>query len=222
MRRIGRVLRDLAANRGLAGVSIAWLLYVIAEYAVWIAILVYAYTRGGATTVLVGINAAAIEIDDRGPEPGPVAAVLQGIAVLRRQSQARLLVGLLTGQYVVVGTAFVHGALFAIILLGAVGVGRSVLDVATRTLLQRTVPSSLLGRIFGVVEGLSVAGLAAGSLLVPLLTHLGGTRTAFIGTAAVIPLAKSRCCARSQGRRRSWPTARSCSTPWRGTCSAPS
>jgi hypothetical protein len=101
-------------------------------------------------------------------------------------------------------------------------VGRCVLDVATRTLLQRTVPSSLLGRIFGVVEGLSVAGLAAGSLLVPLLTHLGGTRTAFIGIAAVIPLAKSRCCARSQGRRRSWPTARSCSTPWRGTCSAPS
>jgi hypothetical protein len=67
MRRIGRVLRDLAANRGLARVSIAWLLYVIAEYAVWIAILVYAYTRGGATTVLVGINARRDR--DRRPRP---------------------------------------------------------------------------------------------------------------------------------------------------------
>ena len=206
-----------------------------------------------AAALLAGIKATPIAIDDRGPEPGPVAAVLQGIAVLRGQPQPRLLVGLMSGQYVVVGaldllfvvltvsvlhegpqwvgylntsygvggvaaaaltitllgrrlgtpivlaaaavcgalvaTAFVHSAVLAVILLGAVGVGRAVLDVATRTLLQRTVPSSVLGRIFGVVEGLSMAGLAAGSLLVPLLNHLGGTRTALIGTAAVIPLA---------------------------------
>ena len=49
MGRIARVLRALAANRSLARVSIAWLLFVVAEYAVWIGMLVYAYARGGAT-----------------------------------------------------------------------------------------------------------------------------------------------------------------------------
>ncbi|MEP7179778.1 MAG: cyclic nucleotide-binding domain-containing protein, partial [Pseudonocardiales bacterium] len=76
-----------------------------------------------------------------------------------------------------------------VVLLGAIGLGRAVLDMAAHTLLQRTAPADVLGRIFGVVEGLSMAGLAAGSMLVPLLIHLGGTGAALVGTAAILPLA---------------------------------
>ena len=89
----------------------------------------------------------------------------------------------------VVATAFIDSALVILLLLGAAGLGISVLSTVSQTLLQRTVPAHLIGRVFGVIEGLSGVGLAVGSLLVPLLIQLGGARAALICTAAVLPLA---------------------------------
>jgi hypothetical protein len=66
-----------------------------------------------------------------------------------------------------------------------------VLDVGGRTVLHRTVPAQLHGRVFGALEGLEMAGLAVGSLAVPVLVAIAGPRGAIVvvgGLLIVVPV----------------------------------
>ena len=117
-----------------------------------------------------------------------LAAVVSAMLVGRRLGLPILAAALLlSGALAVLASGF--GLAATVALLVVVGASRALLDVASRTLMQRSVPAQLLGRVFGLAEGLTMAGLAAGALLVPALVHLGGSRLALLGVAAVLPLA---------------------------------
>lgn len=77
----------------------------------------------------------------------------------------------------------------AVVLLAVGGVGHMIVDVSGRTLLQRTAPAHLVGRVFGLLESIATVGLALGSLLVPVLVAIGGARMALIGVGVLLPIA---------------------------------
>jgi len=76
----------------------------------------------------------------------------------------------------------------ALALLVVAGAGRSVADMAGRTLLQRVTPDRSLARVFGVLEGVHTGMLAVGSIAVPAFIGLTGPREAFVLLGLWMPI----------------------------------
>jgi MFS family permease len=76
----------------------------------------------------------------------------------------------------------------ALLMLGVLGAGNTIVDVAALTLLQRTVSDEVLARVFGVMEGLLVATMGLGAILAPLLISAFGVRAALIVTGGFLPV----------------------------------
>ena len=118
-------------------------------------------------------------------------AVLGAIATVTLIGRQGLALPVLTGAALMGAPLVLLGAfptvLGAFVLLGAVGVGRIVLDVSGRTLLQRVAQPDVLSRTFALLEALSMVGLALGSVLVPALVAAGGAEAALIGSGILLP-----------------------------------
>ena len=119
---------------------------------------------------------------------GAVAAGVLTAHLLGRRLGQSLTIAVAAFSAGLVLTAFSHVAGVVAVLVAVAGAGRAVLVVAANTMLQRVVPAQLIGRVFGLVEGLSMAGLAAGSLLTPLLVAAGGARLALIVVGCLLPV----------------------------------
>ncbi len=72
----------------------------------------------------------------------------------------------------------------AVLLLGVLGVGNTLVDVAGLTLLQRAAPDEVRARVFGVLESVFLATIAIGAILAPLLTTVLGARGALIAAGS--------------------------------------
>ncbi len=116
--------------------------------------------------------------------------VIGGVLALALIGRARL-VEVVVGAAVAWGAAFIAIGVWptvasAFILLCACGVSRSVLGAASRTMLHRVVPAPLHGRVFGMLEGVTMLGLAIGSLSVPALIGVSGIEAAWVGVGLLL------------------------------------
>lgn len=165
-RRRWGVVRSLAGNRALVRVVGGYALFVLTEYSVWVAMLVYAYGRGGATTA--GLVALAQLV------PAAVVAPLAAAAAERR-SPVRLLVGGYLAQAAgMAGTA--AGVLAQVPMAAyAAAVVAAAAVTTTRPAQSTLVPSLAVSPdqltagnvVLGWTEGICimVAGVLAGGLI---------------------------------------------------------
>jgi MFS family permease len=72
------------------------------------------------------------------------------------------------------------------VLLAVAGAGGILTEVAGRLLLQRSAPNEVLSRVFGVLEGLSMAAIGVGSAIVPAAINRFGTQTTLLGAGGLM------------------------------------
>jgi MFS family permease len=148
---------------------------------------------GALDLLIVGLAIDVLDIGESGVGylnsavgvGGLLAGVVTAMLVGRRHLAPPLLMGLLGAGVALIVLGMWTTTASAFVLIAAAGFGRTVFDVTGRTLLQRTAPSSVIAGVFGMLESLMNAGLAAGVLLVPLLITVAGVEAAMVGAGAV-------------------------------------
>jgi MFS family permease len=117
-----------------------------------------------------------------------VGALVGGVLAISLSGAHRLsppfAVGVLLVGAPLVVLGIVPTTAAALILLGLVGLGSTVLDVAGFTLVQRAVPDEVLARVFGVLQMLWYFALALGSALAPGLIDWLGMELALVVSGA--------------------------------------
>jgi MFS family permease len=98
-----------------------------------------------------------------------------------------LLLGILATGLPLAAIGLGPGVAAVLALLLVCGLGQAFFNVAGRTLLQRSVDDDVLSRVFGLQEGLMMAGLAIGAVLAPILVSLFGRRGAFVAAGVFLP-----------------------------------
>src|SRR2546423_1665718 len=118
---------------------------------------------------------------------GLLGALAAAALVGRRRLAADFGLGIFIWGVPIALVAVWPNQVFALVLLGIVGIGNTLVDVSGMTLLQRAAPDEVLARVFGVLESLLLLTVGLGALVAPLLLNWLGTRGALIVAGALLP-----------------------------------
>ena len=120
---------------------------------------------------------------------GGFVGALSAMALVGRSRLASgVVLGLVLWGTPILVTGIVPAVWVALLAMAVLGAGNAVLDVAAFTLLQRSVPNAVRGRVFGVLEALVMLTVGIGAAVGPLLVSALGVQGAFIATGAVLPV----------------------------------
>ncbi len=76
----------------------------------------------------------------------------------------------------------------ALVMLGVLGIGNTLVDVSALTLLQRNTDERVRSRVFGVIESTTTGTIGLGAVVAPLLIALFGIRVTLIVTGLFLPI----------------------------------
>jgi MFS family permease len=119
---------------------------------------------------------------------GLLGALAAAALVGRRRLAADFGLGIFIWGVPIALVAVWPNQVFALVLLGIVGIGNTLVDVSGMTLMQRAAPDDVLARVFGVLESLLLLTVGLGALAAPLLVNWIGDRGALIVAGALLPI----------------------------------
>ena len=151
----------------------------------------------GALTVLVA--AVALDLLDLGDSGlgllnsatgigGFIGVAATAVLAGRRRLAPAFALGMVLWGIPLVALGLVSSTAVAVGALLVVGLANTLVDVSGFTLLQRTAPDEVIGRVFGLLETISLAAMASGSLIAAALLDLAGIEAALIVVGALLPV----------------------------------
>ena len=174
-----RLLRDEPSTRLLV-MLLASILIIFG--ALDVAFITIAVEQLGRDEGTVGILAAAIGVG------GIVGAALTFTLIGRRRLTTPIILGLLAVAVPIMLVGAIDSFLLVMLVLAVTGLGRPILEVAGRTLIQGLSSEDTMAGIFGLLEGLTLLALAVGALGFSLAATALGTGWALFVVGAILPL----------------------------------
>ncbi len=149
---------------------------------------------GALDLIFVLLAAEQFDMGETGPgllqAAFGVGGILGGVAAALLLERARVAPTLLAVLATVAGaTALLAGSprlALAMLVFPVVGLGRTVLEVTGRTLLQRLAPQDGLASVFAVVESLGLFASVVGSGLAQVMIAFGDARAALVAISVFV------------------------------------
>jgi len=137
---------------------------------------------------LLSLGNAGVGLLDAAVGVGGLIAGGAAIAIGSRGLARTFAAGMVLSGLPIVALGLTSEVGVVVALMALVGIGTTLSDVAGVTLLQRAAPAHVLGRVFGVLEGVMWATVGIGGLLAPLLIALLGIRGALVAVGLLLPV----------------------------------
>ena len=119
---------------------------------------------------------------------GLLGAVVTAALVARKRLATDFGVGVFIWGVPIVLVAVWPQLAFALLMLGIVGLGNTMVDVFGVTLLQRSTPDAVVARVFGVLESVGLISVALGALVAPAVLSLAGARGTLVVAGVLLPM----------------------------------
>jgi MFS family permease len=138
---------------------------------------------------LLDAGAGTLGLLDAAAGVGGLVGAVVAAALVGRRLAAGFALGLVFWSLPFALIGLVPELTAVLVAMAVLGAANTVFDVAGFTLLQRAVPDEVLGRLFGLLAGLTLGSIAIGAAIAPALMDLVGVRTALVLSGASLPLA---------------------------------
>jgi MFS family permease len=119
---------------------------------------------------------------------GVVGAVVALALVGRQRLATDFGIGLLLWGVPFIVLGLWANTVVALVMLGVLGIGNTLVDVSALTLLQRNTDERVRSRVFGVIESTTTGTIGLGAILAPLLIALFGIRVTLHASGLFLPI----------------------------------